>query len=231
MDSLAQAQTLTLSFEVHNLDYFICRHCFVTTIFTFWYIHPPWNLSRYHESNQQSIPYGTMMTSSNGNIFRVTGLLFEEFTGHRCIPPQRPVTGSFGVSWTNKRLGKQSKCRWFETPSRSLWRNRNDNSARKLTHKLKDITKIPHGNTPSAPYWHNLGYIKTSQVENNTTHILQVQSNNLRIFINDEISVLCLAVRLLIKFYLILSYHIYLKMYTGKHIIRLLHHDIEYLIW
>ena len=27
-----------------------------------------------------------MMTSSNGNIFRVTGPLCGEFTGHRCIP-------------------------------------------------------------------------------------------------------------------------------------------------
>ena len=29
---------------------------------------------------------GNMMTSSNGNIFRVTGLLCGEFTGHRWIP-------------------------------------------------------------------------------------------------------------------------------------------------
>ena len=29
---------------------------------------------------------GNMMTSSNGNIFRVTGHLCEEFTGHRWIP-------------------------------------------------------------------------------------------------------------------------------------------------
>ena len=30
--------------------------------------------------------YAVMMTSSNGNIFRVTGLLCGEFTGHRWIP-------------------------------------------------------------------------------------------------------------------------------------------------
>ena len=29
---------------------------------------------------------GDMMTSSNGNIFRVTGPLWGEFTGHRSIP-------------------------------------------------------------------------------------------------------------------------------------------------
>ena len=38
-----------------------------------------------------------MMTSSNGNIFRVTGPLWGEFTGHRWIPLTRPVTRSFGV--------------------------------------------------------------------------------------------------------------------------------------
>ena len=45
------------------------------------------------------------MTSSNGNIFRVAGLLCGEFTGHRWIPSQRPVTGSFDVffisAWMN----------------------------------------------------------------------------------------------------------------------------------
>ena len=47
-----------------------------------------------------------MMTSSNGNIFRVTGYLCGEFTG----PVQRPVTWSFVVFFDlhpNKRLGKQ----------------------------------------------------------------------------------------------------------------------------
>ena len=35
------------------------------------------------------------MTSSNGNIFRVTGHLCGEFTGPRWIPAQRPVTRNF----------------------------------------------------------------------------------------------------------------------------------------
>ena len=66
----------------------------------------------------------TMMTSSNGNIFRVTGHLCGEFTGHRWIPSQRPVTRSFDVFFDlrpNKRLSKHSRGRWFESPSRSLW--------------------------------------------------------------------------------------------------------------
>ena len=38
-----------------------------------------------------------MKTSSNGNIFCVTDHLCGEFTGHREIPAQRPVTRSFDV--------------------------------------------------------------------------------------------------------------------------------------
>ena len=52
----------------------------------------------------------TMMTSSNGNIFRFTG----EF------PVQRPVTRGFDVFFDlrlNERLNKQSWGWWFETPS------------------------------------------------------------------------------------------------------------------
>ena len=40
---------------------------------------------------------GNMMTSSNGNILRVTGLLCGEFTGPGEFPTQRPVTRSFDV--------------------------------------------------------------------------------------------------------------------------------------
>ena len=52
-----------------------------------------------------------MVTSLNGNIFRVTGLLCGEFTDHRWLPVQRPVTRSFNVFFDlclNKRLRKQS---------------------------------------------------------------------------------------------------------------------------
>ena len=52
-----------------------------------------------------------MMTSSNGNIFRVTGHLCGEFTGPGEFPTQRPVTRRFDVSlicvwingWVNNR--------------------------------------------------------------------------------------------------------------------------------
>ena len=66
------------------------------------------------------------MTSSNGKIFRVT-------TGNSPVtgefPAQRPVTRSFDVFFDldpNERLRKQSWGWWFETPSCSLWRHRND---------------------------------------------------------------------------------------------------------
>ena len=50
-----------------------------------------------------------MMTSSNGNIFRVIGHLCGEFIGHRCFDV-------FFDLHLNKRLSKQSRRRWFEMP-------------------------------------------------------------------------------------------------------------------
>ena len=69
-----------------------------------------------------------MMTSSNGNIFRVTGHLCREFTGPGAFPTQRAVTRSFDVYFDlrpNKWLSKQSWGWWFETLSPPLWRHRN----------------------------------------------------------------------------------------------------------
>ena len=69
-----------------------------------------------------------MMTSSNGNIFRVTGPLCGEFTGPGELPAQRPVTRSFDVFFDlhpNKRLSKQWRGWWFETQPCPLWRHRN----------------------------------------------------------------------------------------------------------
>ena len=79
-----------------------------------------------------------IMTSSNGNIFRVTGPLCGEFTGPGEFPTQRPVTRSFDVFFhlrLNKQLSKQPRGWWFETPPKSLWRHSNvvDVSALLLT--------------------------------------------------------------------------------------------------
>ena len=75
-----------------------------------------------------------MMTSSNGNIFRVTGSLCGEFTSPGEFPTQRPVTRRFDVFFDlrlNKRLSKQPWGWWFETPSLSLWRQCNVTSHKK----------------------------------------------------------------------------------------------------
>ena len=69
-----------------------------------------------------------IMTSSNGNIFRVTGPLCREFTGPGEFPAQRSVTRSFDVFFDlrmNKRLSKQPWGWWFEMPAWSLWHQRN----------------------------------------------------------------------------------------------------------
>ena len=70
-----------------------------------------------------------MMTSSNGNIFRVTGLLCGEFTGPGDFPAQWPMTRSLDVFFDlcpNKRLNKQPWGWRFETLSCPLWRHRNE---------------------------------------------------------------------------------------------------------
>ena len=76
-----------------------------------------------------------IMTPSNGNIFRVSGPLWGESIGQRCISPHKgqwreALMFSFDRH-LNKRLNKQSRRWWFETPSRSLlhhwngvWRHR-----------------------------------------------------------------------------------------------------------
>ena len=87
-----------------------------------------------------------LMTSSNGNIFRVTGHLCGEFTGS-----QRPVTRSFDVIFylrPNKRLSKQWQGWWFETQSRSLWRHRNE---KRRTSRTCMSFLHPHTNSSENP--------------------------------------------------------------------------------
>ena len=68
----------------------------------------------------------------------VTGPLCREFTGHRWIPPHRPVTRSFDFSLIcslNKRLSKQSWGWWFETSTRLLWCHWNARSVSRVFDK------------------------------------------------------------------------------------------------
>ena len=71
----------------------------------------------------------SLMTSSNGNIFRITGHLC---AGNSPVPgefpTQRPVTRSFDVYFDlrpDKRLSQQLWGWWFETQSRPLCRHCN----------------------------------------------------------------------------------------------------------
>ena len=63
------------------------------------------------------------MASSNGNIFHVIGPLCGTSPVTVELPSERPMTRGFDAFFDlrlNKRLRKQSRRRWFETPSRSL---------------------------------------------------------------------------------------------------------------
>ena len=58
------------------------------------------------------------------------------------FPLQRPVTRSFEFFFDlllNKRLSKQSRRRWFETPSRSLWHHCNGSWCYKLLNVMQNI--------------------------------------------------------------------------------------------
>ena len=81
-----------------------------------------------------------IMTSSNGNIVRVTGHLCVEFTGHRWIPRTKASDADlwcFLDLRLNKRLGKQWWGWWFETPSRPLWRHCNLLARSSFSDKMK----------------------------------------------------------------------------------------------
>ena len=74
-------------------------------------------------TTQEDVYGGYMMTSSNGNIFRVTGHLCEEFTGDRRIPLAKASDAKLWCSFylrLNKRLSKQSRRQWYVKPLRSL---------------------------------------------------------------------------------------------------------------
>ena len=101
----------------------------------------------------------SMMTSSNGNIFRVTGPLCGEFTGPGEFPAQRPVTRSFDVFFDlrpNKRLSKQPWDWWFETPRWSLWRHCNGNCFKAGIPTSPHMTQSKrHYHVETTSFWRN----------------------------------------------------------------------------
>ena len=67
-----------------------------------------------------------MMTSSNGISFALLDLCTGNSSVNGDFPSQRPVTRSFDVFFglrPNKRLSKQSRRWWFETPLSPSWSN------------------------------------------------------------------------------------------------------------
>ena len=70
--------------------------------------------------------YIVMITSSNVNIFRVTGPLCGEFTGRRWIPWTKASDGKLWCFYDlrlNKWLSKQWWGWWYGIPSHPLWRH------------------------------------------------------------------------------------------------------------
>ena len=95
-----------------------------------------------------------MMASSNGNISALLALCEGKPPVTGGFPSQRAVTRSFDVFFDlclNKYLSKQSRRRWFETASRSLWRQCNvccqyhsSLPAVKLFHSLQHMKVLRH---------------------------------------------------------------------------------------
>ena len=125
-----------------------------------------------------------MITSSNGNIFHVTGHLCREFTSTQWIPCTRPVTRSFDVFFylcLNKLLSKQSWGWWFEMLSFPLWRHRNEHRGThrgRVTHIcVSKLTIIGSDNVMSpgqcqAIIWNNVRILLIGPSRTNSSEIL-----------------------------------------------------------
>ena len=124
------------------------RYIYIYIYIYAWFMHQFYALYvfrySYGNSNMKRYPYVeashttptplylyNMMTSWNGNIFRRYSYLWGDLPATGEFPSRRSVTRSLNVSFDlrlNKRLSKQSRRRWFEMPSWSLWRHCNDMS-------------------------------------------------------------------------------------------------------
>ena len=98
------------------------------------------------------------------------------------FPAQKPVTRSFEVFFDlhlNKRLSKQSRCQWFETPSHSLWRHWN-------------------GNTFSLGDWYPLGNF----VKHNTIHLVKITFSHY-VMITGNFQFSCCWINSLVRKYIL----------------------------
>ena len=88
-----------------------------------------WSL-RHDVNQEQTIKIIAMMTSSNGNIFPVTGPLCGEITGHRWIPLTKP---------SNPELW----CFLWFAPEQTVWVINQDAGDLRRRHAHYDVTAIP----------------------------------------------------------------------------------------
>ena len=92
-----------------------------------------WSLWHWLNNRSDSPKYQSfdMMTSSNETFSTLLALCERNSPVTGEFPSQRPVIRNFDIFFDlllNKRLSKPSGRRWFETPSRSLWRHCNEKS-------------------------------------------------------------------------------------------------------
>ena len=118
--------------------------CFFTIVFLLFFFKMVCNRKR---SVNSVLTSKIMKTSSNVNILRVTGHLCTDFTSYRWIPRTKASDADFRL---NKRLSKQSRDWWFETPSRPLWRHRNETLLPIALHSGK---KPGFNNHPLISFW------------------------------------------------------------------------------
>ena len=93
------------------------------------------------------------MTPSNGNIFRVAGLSCGDFTRHRWIPRMQASDAELlYFLWSAHEPTVEQWCRWFETPSRSLWRHCNGKQHINYNLVRRQRTKVIHCNILAYEY-------------------------------------------------------------------------------
>ena len=87
------------------------------------------DMDHFNVPKQPELCWHNMMTSLNGNISALLAICAGNSPVTGELPAQRSVTQSFDVFFDlcpNERLSKQTRGRWFETPSRPLWRHSNE---------------------------------------------------------------------------------------------------------